>query len=217
MTAKIDPIAYYDSQASVFASQASDRSANRFEYEKNMPSLLTLIDTFSGDVLDFGCGAGNFTAMLQRQDRVVDGSDTSPRLLDIARQNYPSIDFISSSSDGRVETNKKYNLVVAKLVFHYIIDLDTVLANLNTQLEAGGHLVFSVPHPDKTQHHFPSTVEEGEYVDEVGNFGLTLPMIHRTLGKLSTQITDNGFGLVDLVTVCDEEKPKRLNVLAKKL
>ena len=69
----------------------------------------------------------------------------------------------------------------------------------------------------QAKQHFPWAVEEGEYVDEVGNFGLTLTMIHRTLGKLSTLLTDNGFGLVDLVAVCDEEKPKRLNVLAKKL
>lgn len=80
---------YYEEHALQFAQQATDIQRNDFEYAKNIPSLLSLTNRVSGVVLDFGCGAGNFTQMLARNDRVVEGCDTSPTLLGYARDNSP--------------------------------------------------------------------------------------------------------------------------------
>lgn len=212
----INPVAEYDSQADVFAKQASDEKANQFEYDKNMPSLLAMSEDMTGDILDFGCGAGNFTEMFQRGDRVVNGCDPSINLQNIATEGHPTIKFVACNRDGEVETNKTYDLIVAKLVFHYIASLDVVLSNLTTKLKEDGHLLFSVPHPDKTKKHFNSDVDEGTYVDEVGNFGLTLTMVHRTLGRIGTLLADSNLGVVELVSVYDNEKPKRLNILARR-
>lgn len=216
MTERIDPVDYYDSQADSFAIQASSERANWFEYQENMPSLLRMANTLRGDVLDFGCGAGNFTALLQAADRVIEGCDTSPNLLRIARENHPDINFVASDRDGNIKTNTTYDLIVAKLVFHYVSNLETVVGNIAKKLNTNGHLLFSVPHPDKTSVHFSEPTEEGVYFDEVGNFGLTLPMIHRTLGRLSTVLANESFDVVDTNTVYDAEKAKRLNVLAAK-
>lgn len=216
MTERVDPVDYYDNQADSFAAQASSEQANWFEYQENMPSLLRMASTLRGDTLDFGCGAGNFTALLQTTDRVVEGCDTSPNLLRIARESHPDINFVTSDRDGNTETSTTYDLIVAKLVFHYVSSLETVIGNIGKKLNANGHLLFSVPHPDKTSVHFSEQTDEGVYFDEVGNFGLTLPMIHRTLGRLSSILANNGFDLVDTDTVYDREKAKRLNVLAVK-
>lgn len=216
MTERVDPVDYYDSQASSFAAQASNEQTNWFEYQENMPSLLRMASTLRGDVLDFGCGAGNFTALLQTADRVVEGCDTSPNLLRIARESHPDINFVASDRDGNSETNTTYDLVVAKLVFHYVANLETVVGNIGKNLNTNGHLLFSVPHPDKTSVHFSEPTDEGVYFDEVGNFGLTLPMIHRTLGRLGTILASDSFDIVDTDTVYDGEKAKRLNVLAVK-
>ncbi len=214
MSETVDPISYYDSIAETFAKQASDKNANLFEYDGNMPSLLKLSDQISGNVLDYGCGAGNFTDMFSRDDRFVDGCDTSPHLVDIAREHYPAINFYNASKDGSVGLDKEYDLIVAKLVFHYVANLDATLASLSDNLRIGGHLLFSVPHPDKTQKHFSSEIDEGTYVDEVGQFGLTLPMVHRSLGRLSTLLANNDFSIVKTDIVYDKQVPKRLNVLA---
>ena len=216
MSETVDPISYYDNSAESFARQAGDKDANWFEYDENMPSLLSLSDSISGDVLDYGCGAGNFTAMFRRSDRVVDGCDTSPHLVTIAREQYPEITFYNADKDGHVSLYKKYDLVIAKLVFHYVTNLDGVLANLGGSLHAGGHILLSVPHPDKTEKHFSSELDEGTYVDEVGQFGLTLPMVHRSLGRLSTLLANNDFSIVKTDTVYDKQAPKRLNILAIK-
>ncbi len=58
MTERIDPVDYYDNQASSFATQASNEQANWFEYQENMPSLLRMAKPITGNTLDFGCGAG---------------------------------------------------------------------------------------------------------------------------------------------------------------
>ena len=191
MSETVDPISYYDSIAETFAKQASDKNANLFEYDGNMPSLLKLSDQISGNVLDYGCGAGNFTDMFS-----------------------PAINFYNASKDGSVGLDKEYDLIVAKLVFHYVANLDATLASLSDNLRIGGHLLFSVPHPDKTQKHFSSEIDEGTYVDEVGQFGLTLPMVHRSLGRLSTLLANNDFSIVKTDIVYDKQVPKRLNVLA---
>lgn len=217
MNENVDPIAYYDSKATVFANQASDTQANWFEYQKNMPSLLKLCDPLGGRVLDFGCGAGNFTTLFQRKGRIVEGSDASSKLLDIARRNNPGITFFHSRPDGKIETEKQYDLIVSKLVFHYIIDLKSVLLNLNKLQNIHSHLLFSVPHPDKTQINFDSQTEEGVYLGKVGNFGLTLPMVHRNLDKLSMLLEESGYDITETSIVYDKDKPIRLNILAKKL
>ena len=216
MTERVDPVDYYDNQADSFAIQASSEEANWFEYQENMPSLLRMANTLRGDVLDFGCGAGNFTALLRTADRAVEGCDTSPNLLKIARESHPDINFVASDRNGNVETNITYDLIVAKLVFHYVSNLETVVGNISKKLNLNGHLLFSVPHPDKTSVHFSEPTEEGVYFDDVGNFGLTLPMIHRTLGRLSAILANESFDVVDTNTVYDGEKAKRLNILATK-
>ncbi len=182
-----------------------------------MPSLLRMAKPITGNTLDFGCGAGNFTALLQADNRTVEGCDTSPNLLKIARENYPDINFVTSDRDGNIEgSDTLYDLIVAKLVFHYVANLETVVGNIGRKLNANGHLLFSVPHPDKTSVHFSEPTDEGVYFDEVGNFGLTLPMIHRTLGRLSTVLANESLDIVDTDTVYDKQKAKRLNVLAVK-
>lgn len=216
MSEAVNPISYYDSHAEGFARQASDKHVNRFEYEQNMPSLLSLCHQVSGNVLDYGCGAGNFTTMLQRDDRIVDGCDASQQLLSIARKSYPGISFYTATEIGKTDSQKTYDLIVAKLVFHYVENLEVVLANMRRALKEGGHLLFSVPHPDKTRRHFDSDVDEAAYTDEVGTFGMTLQMVHRSTTRLDTLLLDNGFRTIKTDTVTDGNIPKRLNILAVK-
>ena len=213
----LDPIAYYNSRADKFAAQVADEQINRFEYQQNMPNLVELTQHISGRVLDFGCGAGNFTALLQSPTRIVEGCDTSPRLVDIARVNYPEINFTTCDAIGNIQTTSSYSLVVAKLVFHYVENLETTLQSIRGNMDESGHLLISVPHPSKTSVHFSSETDEGRYIDEVGRFDLRLTMIHRSLGRYTEALASQGFDITKINTVYDNTRPKRLNMLSKKL
>lgn len=90
-----DASKYYDEHAIEFAVQASDIHKNSFEYDKNMPALIQLINKTEGKILDFGCGAGNFTNMLRGSKKIVDGYDSSKNLLELAGRIYPDIFFFN--------------------------------------------------------------------------------------------------------------------------
>lgn len=48
--------------------------------------------------MDLGCGNGALTKALQEKGYAVKGLDASAELLDIARKNYPTIDFMQGDA-----------------------------------------------------------------------------------------------------------------------
>lgn len=211
-----NPAEIYEENALRFAVQASNPNKNKFEYDLNMPSLLELTQNKRGLTLDFGCGAGNFSSILREQGREVEGCDGSPTLLDIAQQAYPDIKFFRWDGLTAAPTDKKYQLVFSKLVFHYITQLDTVLNNIAKSLEERGQLCFSVPHPEKTEPLVGSLKDEATYIDEVGNFGIETTMIHRTSSRYRQLLGACGLHIINQNTVYRDGLPMRLNILAAK-
>lgn len=210
-------IEYYEQHALEFARQVSDPEANSFEFDRNMPDLINLTDSVDGYILDFGCGAGNFTQSLIRKDRYVSGCDTSPTLLNYARVHHPNINkfFVWNGIDKCPEATK-YDLIMAKLVFHYIPQLGRVLDNLSLALNSEGYLCFSVPHPDKTKLLAETDTDETIFTDEIGNFGLRLEMLHRTRQRYIELLKEVGLITVNESNIVIANKSKRLNILAKK-
>lgn len=211
-------VEYYEKHATEFAVQASNPELNSFEYAKNMPILLEQTDAISGNVLDFGCGAGNFTQALVRTGRLVDGCDTSPSLLQYASIHSRDVhDLFIWDGLSTLPKKTKYNLILAKLVFHYIPQLDEVLGNLSEVLDTDDFLCFSVPHPRKTAMLAGTDENEAVFLDEVGNFGLKLEMIHRSEQRYVQLLGDVGLAVINERTVSVSDRPKRLNILATKL
>lgn len=65
-------------------------------------------------VLDLGCGHGWFTAMLHERGADVVGVDGSERLLEVARQRYPDVEFEQSDLTEGFEGT--FDIVVALMV-----------------------------------------------------------------------------------------------------
>jgi len=216
MTKESEASKYYDKHAIEFALQAIDPLKNSFEFDKNMPSILNMIGKIDGQILDFGCGAGNFTSSLVRKDRTVKGCDTSQNLLKFAQQKFPEIVFFNYDGLTIPNSMNKYDLIVAKLVFHYIEDLESVIIDLSEQLNKYGSICFSVPHPDKTKYLINGSNKESKYTDQVGSFGLTLEMIHRSIDRYKEILDKASLTIENVITISDNGKPKRLNILATK-
>jgi trans-aconitate methyltransferase len=207
---------YYNEHAIEFALQAINPQKNSFEFDKNMPSILNMINKIDGKILDFGCGAGNFTSLLIRKDRIINGCDTSRNLLKFAQQNFPEIAFFNYDGLDTLDSIEKYDLIVAKLVFHYIEDLECVVINLSKGLREHGAICFSVPHPIKTEKLTNGSNKESKYTDQVGSFGLTLEMIHRSEDRYTEILDKAGLTIKNIIMITDNGKPKRLNILAIK-
>src|SRR6188472_1275518 len=81
--------------AKEYSDKATNPSVNWYEYEVNLPDLLSLIPTGAKSILDFGSGPGDVTAIIAKQfpDAAVEGCDASEAMLDLAKQQFSSTDF----------------------------------------------------------------------------------------------------------------------------
>ena len=83
-------------------------------------SVMELIDADKGSfVLDLGCGNGALTQTLQEKGYAVKGLDASKELLDIARKNYPAIEFVQGDATA-FSISEPVDVVFSNAVFHWI-------------------------------------------------------------------------------------------------
>ena len=111
------------------------------------------------------------------------------------------------------------NLIVAKLVFHYIPDIEPVVDNLARIATPSGFVVVSVPHPDRTAKKVADArLDEVAYQDEIGDFGLVTTMIRRSRSMYEQIFADRGFEIdaIDEPRLLDETISRRLNMRFRK-
>lgn len=197
-----------------------------YEYEVNMPSIMSLMPTGGATVLDFGSGPGQFTAKLAATYKV-EGADASPAMIEIASKSYPDVPFRQWDGQSPYPSDQKFDVVFSKLTVHFVKDLAKFAQCTHQLLKDGGSIVFSVPHPIRT-----TLKVDGKYASTatydgaIGKYGLHVEMIHRSFEEYVKPFVDNGFVLTGLLepTVSAEQVekyeapeedmyiPKRLNL-----
>ncbi len=101
-------------------------------------------------VLDLGCGYGDLIDELTAGGvTTYTGIDASRNMINLARSRFPDkrFAFIQADITRWLYPVAHYDTVLAQLVFHYVADLTSVLANIGKALTAGGELICSVEHP----------------------------------------------------------------------
>lgn len=178
---------------------AANPEVNWYEYEVNAPALVEMLPDAQGAVLDFGCGPGDITAMLADKFQEVVGCDSSKAMVDVARADYPGINFFQWDGQSSLDTEREYDLVFSKLAIHFVKDLGGLAINLAKIMAERGQLIFSVPHPMRTKEKIdgPYSTQQ-DYQTEIGEYGIHVTMIHRSLQDYISAFSKNGFQLVDL-------------------
>lgn len=83
-------------------------------------SVMDLVDADrNSTILDLGCGNGALSKALQDKGYIVKGIDASKELLDIARRNYPDIEFIQADATN-FSLQEPVDVVFSNAVFHWI-------------------------------------------------------------------------------------------------
>ncbi len=124
--------------------------------------------TFSGRILELGCGTGSFTLRMRRKGYEILGTDFSADMLKIARKKAKAqkIQCEFGFQDMRVlELDEEFDCVISVCdSMNYMTDeleLEAVLSSVLGVLKPGGIFLFDM----KTEH-FYSGLGENIYVDE---------------------------------------------------
>lgn len=98
-------------------------------------------------IVDLGCGPGNSTALLRQRwpaARLV-GVDNSAEMLERARQEDPSVEWIEGDA-GSFEPGAPADLLFANAVFQWLPDHAALFPKLLARVAPGGVLAVQMPH-----------------------------------------------------------------------
>ncbi len=142
---------FYDDDA-IFSTYMARRSrADNPNDTLEKPIILELMGDLSNlRILDLGCGdAALGREALTKGCRTYLGVEGSRNMVNVAHRNLAGT--AGEVVQGTLETwdypAETFDLVVSRLVFHYIQDVAAVFRKVHQTLVAGGRFVFSVEHP----------------------------------------------------------------------
>ncbi|MBY6185874.1 methyltransferase domain-containing protein [Marinobacter hydrocarbonoclasticus] len=208
----------YNRHAQAYAKVVKDNDYNA-EFER--PTTLAMLDRVMSDltgknVLDLGCGSGEYVAELLARGARVTALDLAAPMVELVQQRFVG--------DARVhcyqqdlalglplEQDGQYDLVLSPLMVHYLEDQRPFFAECARVLKPGGRLLFSTHSPVADAEASPS----GNYYareaiteqwDTVG-VPVTVTFYRRSLSEQIGAVTQSGF----VITALEEGTPtKRL-------
>lgn len=94
-------------------------------------------------VLDLGCGTGHFADYIRRRGHEVVGLDPSVKMLALARQNFPDIEFIEGYSNNLPFEAHHFDCVISIEVLRYLNDSEVLRSyqEIKRTLRPGGILL----------------------------------------------------------------------------
>lgn len=185
------------------------------------PAIRRLLPTCEGlDVLDLGCGFGQFAREARRMGaKSVTALDLSVRMLEVARSttNDAHIEYIQLGIEQLPLSERQFDLAVSSLTLHYVADYPAALAGIAQNLRPGGRLIFSVEHPISTAlaaqrwvldgqghpRHWPIDCYQDEGPRHTTWFVDGVTKYHRTVSSYVNGLINAGFSLEQI----DEPEP----------
>lgn len=201
---------------------------NQKRKHRNSPNELIeqpIIDELIGQVkgkkiLDLGCGDGKYgVELLKRGATQYRGIEGSHKMVSLAKENLKGNNSIIEEND--IEKAEfmplEYDLVVSRLVLHYIADKETLMRRIGDSLKDEGEFIFSVEHPIITSCYetYHKEAKRGNWiVDDYFDSGERVNIwngkkvvkYHKTLEEYWKLIKGSGFETVEI----RESKPQKL-------
>jgi SAM-dependent methyltransferase len=212
----------YDNES--FAMQYDKMRKEQKGYNANdlieIPNFRNLIPNVKGKrVLDLGCGYGeNSRYCIENGALYVLGIDISKHMLDIANKEnlVNGIEYVNMAMEDISQIDKKFDIVISSLAFHYIKDFKKLMKDIYNLLDENGTLVFSIDHPLRIASIFEPWMEKN-YIELNGKWfllvsdysrnglrekkwnGEIVKKYHRNFSELINNITDSGLKIDKLL------------------
>ncbi|WP_258905862.1 class I SAM-dependent methyltransferase [Actinokineospora sp. UTMC 2448] len=118
-------------------------------FDLDEPVVKEILDGLpAGDALDAACGTGRYARLLVERGHRVVGVDSSPEMLDKARERVPGAEFLVGDLRELPVGDASTDLVVSGLALAHAPDLGPVFAEFARVLRPGGNVVIADMHPD---------------------------------------------------------------------
>ncbi|TGL90678.1 class I SAM-dependent methyltransferase [Leptospira congkakensis] len=114
--------------------------------DENLIRLLSKIQPKNRNALDFGCGSGRHSYLLQNEGYKVTGCDTAKTTIDLLNGESSSIRFLHTPDSDLPFSPKEFGLIISWGVFHYNQreDAKKLLSSLYESLDTNGYLLGSI-------------------------------------------------------------------------
>lgn len=201
----------YDKYAEQYHLKRKNKENSLWNEYLDIPAMTKLIEKNVNqcDVLDLGCGSGDFTAKVKSLGGNVIGLDQSNKMIEIARREHPEIEFYVGTAEKLPFNNKSFELIYSCLMIHYIRELSPLFAEVARVIRSLGKFVFSFHHPfneithqvwngsvcDVTMHpYFHNDEYRWNMFDE-----MELVSYHHTFEAIFNSLNDNSFVVERLI------------------
>ncbi len=134
----------WDEQAGDWARFARTPGHDWAHERLNLPAFLGLLPPPPARTLDLGCGEGRVGAVLRRRGYDVVGIDSSPRMVELARERHEAV---CADAAALPFEDGSFELAVAYMSLMNMDDLDAAVRETARVLVRGGRLCAAVLHP----------------------------------------------------------------------
>jgi ubiquinone/menaquinone biosynthesis C-methylase UbiE len=131
-------IAFFDGHAAadtydVFTPDTNERIIDAFVRLSGLPA--------GARVVDLGCGSGVFTEVLQRRGYCCTGVDLSPKMIAIARNKFPKIEFIEGDVEQLQFSDGRFDGVLLSGLIHHLPNPSRCASEVFRILRSDGRFV----------------------------------------------------------------------------
>lgn len=211
-----DDLKSWDAGADVYLGTASGET-DPFKRLVDTPAFITLLGNIKDKlILDIGCGDGLFCRKLSNLGAKVIGLEGSPRMIAIAKKNYPECKFILCDlKKEKIPFKKKLDVVTAKMMLMNISDINLVVKRAFRILKKNGLFAIDIVHPCrpiiknllKKEKKYQGDINYFKEKRIPARFGNRLfSFYHRPLSKYINDILDAGFTLLKVQEPCPNKK-----------
>ncbi len=213
----------YDKFSEYYHNNLLEKSDNFWHKYVEKPAMIKLLKPVvkRKKVLDLGCGSGIFTKQIKSLGANVYGLDISSGLINIAKREYPNINFFVGNAIKTPFKKGEFDVVASSLMVHYFNNIDPLFKEASRILKPKGIFIFSIHHPIKEvtsrlnvkgikgslmKPYFNSDKYYWTLQDK-----LKLVSYHHTFEAIFSSLHKNGFLVEQLVETVPTKEGKRAN------
>lgn len=168
------------------ASLYQDKFMDLDLYNDTYDHICNSVTIHNAKLLEIGCGPGNITKYLlrQRPDFDIFGIDIAPNMIELARRNNPSANFIVMDCRQIHSLDKKFDAIIGGFCLPYLSQSESnaLIANSYELQNENGLLYLSFVEGEQNKSEF-----------QVSSSGDRVYFFYHNLNDLKTQLIENNF------------------------